>query len=248
MVSGADMYEKWGPSLRKARSGHPGLHCAGDRGDVGGRGQRVRAEQLPGLIEQRAEFIQLFLQRRLCHEYNASQIIPRPQFTPVMQCYSRPNPAPHKISRQVPGELTENGSCASPRKLFRTPSGMQYLCSAFELTGPMALPILTGVLGPGSGGEHDDKALVDALLRELSEAAERWEALVAEAERTMYSVDLGDIKAKTNSDGRLIALELHPGVTQYAHDELAERLNTAFTALREESEAENRKRYSDGIE
>jgi hypothetical protein len=100
------------------------------------------------------------------------------------------------------------------------------------------------VAGPGGRTNLSDKDLVEAVLRELSEAADKWEALVAQAETVTYSVDLGDMRAVTNSDGRLVELSLHPGVmTGYAHAELAERLNLAITALREEAEAENRSRF-----
>jgi hypothetical protein len=98
----------------------------------------------------------------------------------------------------------------------------------------------------GSGGRTNlsDKDLVEAVLRELSEAADKWEALVAQAETVTYSVDLGDIRAVANSDGRLVELTLHPGVmTGYAHAELADRLNLAIAALRDEAETENRARY-----
>jgi uncharacterized protein YjaZ len=98
----------------------------------------------------------------------------------------------------------------------------------------------------GSGGRSNlsDKDLVEAVLRELSEAADKWEALVAQAETVTYSVDLGDIRAVANSDGQLVELSLHPGVmTGYAHAELADRLNLAIAALREEAEADNRARY-----
>ncbi len=102
----------------------------------------------------------------------------------------------------------------------------------------------------GSGGRTNlsDKDLVEAVLRELSEAADRWEALVAQAETITYSVDLGDIRAVANSDGKLVELTLHPGVmTGYAHAALADRLNLAIAALREEAEAENRARYGDEL-
>jgi hypothetical protein len=98
----------------------------------------------------------------------------------------------------------------------------------------------------GSGGRTNlsDKDLVESVLRELSEAADKWEALVAQAETVTYSVDLGDIRAVANSDGKLVELTLHPGVmTGYAHAELADRLNLAIAALRDEAEAENRSRY-----
>ena len=89
-----------------------------------------------------------------------------------------------------------------------------------------------------------DKDLVDSVLRELSDAADKWEALVAQAQAVTYSVDLGDIHAVANSDGRLLGLTLHPAVMKaYAHGELADRLNVAFEALREEAEAENRAAY-----
>ncbi len=102
--------------------------------------------------------------------------------------------------------------------------------------------------GPDSRAELSDNDLVDAVLRDLREAAEEWEALVAEAESITYSVDLGDIQAAVNSDGRLIALTLHPGaVTDYTHTELTDRLNLAFAALREEAEADYRQRYGGGI-
>ncbi|GBG41006.1 DUF2710 family protein [Mycobacterium montefiorense] len=74
------------------------------------------------------------------------------------------------------------------------------------------------------------------------------EALVAQAETITYSVDLGDIRAVANSDGKLIELTLHPGVmTGYAHAALADRLNLAIAALRAEAEAENRARYGDEL-
>lgn len=102
--------------------------------------------------------------------------------------------------------------------------------------------------GSGSDRELSDKDLVDAVLRELSEAAERWEALVAQAETITYSVDLGDIHAVANSDGKLIDLTLHPAVvTDYSHGELTDRLNLAFAALREEAETDNRARYGGGL-
>lgn len=98
--------------------------------------------------------------------------------------------------------------------------------------------------GPGGRAELSDKDLVESVLRELSEAADKWEALVAQAETVTYSVDLGDIHAVANSDGRLLKLTLHPGVMSgYSHGELAERLNLAIAALREEAEADNRARY-----
>ncbi|WP_445167658.1 DUF2710 family protein [Mycolicibacterium sp. Dal123E01] len=102
----------------------------------------------------------------------------------------------------------------------------------------------------GSGGDHElsDRDLVDAVLKDLSEAAERWEALVAQAETITYSVDLGDIHAVANSDGKLIDLTLHPAVvTDYSHGELSDRLNLAFAALREEAETDNQARYGGGL-
>ena len=98
--------------------------------------------------------------------------------------------------------------------------------------------------GSGSRAKLSDRDLVESVLRELSEAADKWEALVAQAETVTYSVDLGDIYAVANSDGKLLKLALHPGVmTGYAHGELADRLNLAIAALREEVEAENQARY-----
>jgi hypothetical protein len=100
------------------------------------------------------------------------------------------------------------------------------------------------VSGPGSRAELSDKDLVESVLRELSQAADKWEAVVTQAETVTYSVDLGDIHAVANSDGRLVELTLHPNVmTGYTHGELADRLNLAITALREEAEADNLARY-----
>src|SRR5580704_8544453 len=97
--------------------------------------------------------------------------------------------------------------------------------------------------GPGSRAQLSDKDLVESVLRELSEAADKWEALVTQAETITYSVDLGDIQAVANADGRLLKLALHPEVMMgYRHGELAERLNLAIEALREEAEADNRER------
>jgi hypothetical protein len=93
-----------------------------------------------------------------------------------------------------------------------------------------------------------DKDLVESVLRDLSEAADRWEALVAQAEKVTYSVDLGDIHAVANADGRLVELILHPDVvTGYTHGQLTDRLNLAITALRNEAAAENRARYGGEI-
>ena len=101
---------------------------------------------------------------------------------------------------------------------------------------------------PGDAGELSGRDLVDAVLRELSAAADRWEAVVAEAETTTYSVDLGDVHAVANSDGQLVELTLHPTVTtDYTHGELADRLNLAFTALREEARADYEARYGGGL-
>ncbi|MGB3482938.1 MAG: DUF2710 family protein [Mycobacterium sp.] len=94
----------------------------------------------------------------------------------------------------------------------------------------------------------DDRALVDEVLRELNAAADRWEKLVAEAENVTYSVDLGDVQAIANSDGRLLELVLHSRVTaDYTHAELADRLNAAFAALRAEARADNEARYGGGL-
>lgn len=98
--------------------------------------------------------------------------------------------------------------------------------------------------GGAVDGGRSDKALVDDILRELREAANKWEELVAEAERITYSVDLGDIHATANSDGKLVELILDPWVmSHYTHGELAERLNMAFDALRQEAETDNAVRY-----
>lgn len=59
-----------------------------------------------------------------------------------------------------------------------------------------------------------------------------------------YSVDMGDVRAVVNADGKLIDLTLHPGVTtHYTHGELAERINTAFAELRVEVEEDYQARY-----
>jgi hypothetical protein len=101
----------------------------------------------------------------------------------------------------------------------------------------------------GGRAQLSDKDLVEAVLRELSEAADKWEAIVGQAEAITYSVDLGDIQAVINSDGRLVELTLHPSVVSgYSHAELAERLNLAISALREEAEAENEARYGGALQ
>jgi hypothetical protein len=103
--------------------------------------------------------------------------------------------------------------------------------------------------GSGSRAQLSDKDLVESVLRELSEAADKWEALVRQAEAVTYSVDLGDIQAVVNSDGRLVELILHPTVMSgYTHGELADRLNLAIAALREEAEAENEARYGGSLQ
>lgn len=104
------------------------------------------------------------------------------------------------------------------------------------------------VPGPGSRTQLSDKDLVESVLRDLSDAADRWEALVAQAETITYSVDLGDIHAVANADGRLVELSLHPDVVAgYTHGQLADRLNLALGALRDEAVAENCARYGGEI-
>ena len=103
--------------------------------------------------------------------------------------------------------------------------------------------------GSGSRAQLSDKDLVESVLRELSEAADKWEALVGQAETITYSVDLGDIRVVIDSDGRLVELTLHHNVVSgYTHGELAERLNLAIAALREEVETENEARYGGALQ
>lgn len=97
--------------------------------------------------------------------------------------------------------------------------------------------------GPSSEYEVSDSELVDAVLRDLDEAAQRWEAVLAEAATVTYSVEMGDLRAVANSDGMLTDLDLHPAVTAYSHHELADRLNLAFEALREEAQHDYDARY-----
>lgn len=101
---------------------------------------------------------------------------------------------------------------------------------------------------PSAGGPPvspmSDRELVDAVLRDLEDAAQRWEAVVAEAATITYTVDLGDIQAVANSDGRLVDLTLHPAVmSSYGHRELSDRINVALAALRHEAQADYRARY-----
>ena len=92
-----------------------------------------------------------------------------------------------------------------------------------------------------------DRELVDAVLRDLDEAAAVWEALIAKSEAVIYSVDMGDIQAVANADGKLIELVLHPdAMVVYNHAELADRLNAAFAALRDEALNDHAARYSGG--
>jgi hypothetical protein len=96
---------------------------------------------------------------------------------------------------------------------------------------------------------HDaftDRELVEAVLRDLDEHEARWEALIAASESVTYSVDMGDIQAVANSDGKLIELTLHPdAMVVYTHAELADRLNTAFAALRDEALCDHEARHRD---
>lgn len=100
------------------------------------------------------------------------------------------------------------------------------------------------VRGASDGEELGKKDVVEALLRDLTAATAKWEQLIADAETITFHVDLGDIRAVANSDGKLVELTLHPSVTaDYSHHELADRLNAAFRALREEAQADNDERY-----
>lgn len=103
--------------------------------------------------------------------------------------------------------------------------------------------------GTAGGAWLGERELVDSVLRDLAAAADRWEALLAQAETMTYSVDLGDIRAVANSDGKLVDLILGAGVTaDYTHGELADRLNAAFAALRAEVEDDFAARYGGELE
>lgn len=102
--------------------------------------------------------------------------------------------------------------------------------------------------GSPEGKWVSDKVLVETLLRDMNEVEELWEALIVEAESTTYAVDMGDIHALANSDGKLIELTLQPNVmTDYSHGELAYRINVAFAALRDEVQDDYRLRYGGGL-
>jgi hypothetical protein len=100
--------------------------------------------------------------------------------------------------------------------------------------------------GESEGSELSERQLVESLLRDLEEAAQRWEDRLAAAESTAFGVDLGDIHAVANSDGRLVELRLDSGVAAYSHGELADRLNLAFGALRREAYADFQRRHGGG--
>jgi hypothetical protein len=103
--------------------------------------------------------------------------------------------------------------------------------------------------GFSEGYGISDNRLVESVLRELDEAADQWEALLLEAESTTYTVDMGDIHAVSNSDGKLIELTLGANVvTDYSHGELADRMNVAFAALRDEVQEDYRLRYGGGLQ
>lgn len=102
------------------------------------------------------------------------------------------------------------------------------------------------MVGDSDGSELSGKDLVESLLRDLDEAAQRWEDRLAEAESTAYGVDLGDVAAVANVDGRLIGLHLDSSVAHYSHHELADRLNLAFGALHREARADFEQRYGGG--
>lgn len=100
---------------------------------------------------------------------------------------------------------------------------------------------------PGDDG-FSGRELVDAVIRDLEANLARWEADLAAAEAVIFSVDMGDIQASANADGKLIELTLHPdAMVIYGHADLADRLNTAFAALREEALREHQARYGDGL-
>lgn len=97
----------------------------------------------------------------------------------------------------------------------------------------------------GISGESgvSDTELVESVLRDLAEAADRWEAILEQAATVTYSVDMGDLQAVANADGKLLDLSLHPSVAAYSYHELADRLNLAFEALRDEAQDDYNARF-----
>jgi hypothetical protein len=101
-----------------------------------------------------------------------------------------------------------------------------------------------GMEGSAGAAWLSDRELVDSVLRDLAEAADRWEALVAQAETVTYSVEMRGIRAVANSDGKLVDLFMYDTVTaDYSHTELADLLNAAFAALRTEVDQDHQARY-----
>jgi hypothetical protein len=97
--------------------------------------------------------------------------------------------------------------------------------------------------GPSVDGVSE-RELVESVLRDLREAADRWEAVVAQASTITYTVDMGDVHAVANSDGKLVDLTLHPNVmATYGHRQLSDRINVALAALRQEAQADYQARY-----
>lgn len=94
------------------------------------------------------------------------------------------------------------------------------------------------------GVDEDDRDRVDGVLRDLRQEADHWAAVLADADATTFSVDLGDVRAVVDADGRLTSLALSPSVTtDYTHTELAARLNGALAALREAADEDFRTRF-----
>ncbi|TXA01238.1 DUF2710 domain-containing protein, partial [Mycobacterium tuberculosis variant bovis] len=100
-----------------------------------------------------------------------------------------------------------------------------------------------GGTGRSEPSQLSDRDLVESVLRDLSEAADKWEALVTQAETVTYSGDLGDVRAVANLGRAVARAALHPGVITATRTGSCRPSEPGDYALRDEVEAENRARY-----
>lgn len=93
----------------------------------------------------------------------------------------------------------------------------------------------------------EDKAFVEATLAGMAERLADWEATLAQKESWLFDVDLGDVKVVCDVDGQLREFGLARDVmTSYTAQELQERLNAAFEALRHRVQEVHEESYGDG--
>lgn len=81
--------------------------------------------------------------------------------------------------------------------------------------------------------DHDDENVVDRLLADCEAGYLKWEQRIADEEDDRFTVEMPDVEAVVNRDGRLLSLWLDDSVMAGSVYEFQARMNEIFGLLRQ---------------